>query len=324
MFIIVPRSRPLAHKPMLSILNIILPVFALIFAGYALRRLNVLSVAACTELNRFVVYLALPALMIDVMISSPWSTFYQPGFLLAFELAVAIIFVVVLLWRWLQTRNLSASTIECTAASYANTGYIGLPLCALTFGQENLAPAMVGAVLTVSANFAVSIVLIEISAQSEKNLLKSIGKVLLSLIKNPLIVAPIVAIAISASGVSVPQGIALSIKLLAGAASPCALVAIGLFLALKQEKTNVPLSAGLVLIKLIVQPLIAWYLAFHVFEMPVLWAKSAVLLSALPTGTGPFMLAELYRRGGGVASRTILLSTFGAVITLSIWLVLLN
>ncbi len=309
---------------MLTVVNIILPVFALIFAGYLLRRLNVLSTAACTELNRFVVYLALPALMIDVMISSPWEAFYQPGFLLAFELAVAIIFVGVLVWRWLQTRQLAASTIECTAASYANTGYIGLPLCALTFGQENLLPAMLGATLTVSLNFAFSIVLIEISTQKDVSVWQSLRNVLRSLIKNPLIVAPLVAVVVSASGMAVPKGVVQSIKLLGGAASPCALVGIGLFLAMKQEEASVPLSVAIVLIKLIVQPLLAWYLAFYVFEMPPLWAKSAVLLCALPTGTGPFMLAELYRRGGGIASRTILLSTFGAVLTLSIWLVVLN
>ena len=309
---------------MLAIANIILPVFALIFAGYVLRRLNILSVAACTELNRFVVYLALPALMIDVMISRPWQAFYEPGFLLAFELAVAAVFVAVLLWRWWRTRRLAEATIECTAASYANTGYIGLPLCALTFGQENLAPAMVGAILTVSLNFAFSIVLIEIGTQANKSVFRSIINVLRSLIKNPLIVAPLIAVTISLSGVSVPQGVAQSITLLGGAASPCALVAIGLFLAMKQEDASLPLSAGLVLIKLVAQPLLAWYLAFHVFDMPAVWAKSAVLLSALPTGTGPFMLAELYRRGGGIASRTILFSTFGAVVTLFVWLAVLN
>ena len=121
-----------------------------------------------------------------------------------------------------------------------------------------------------------------------------------------------------------PHGVAQSIKLLGGAASPCALVAIGLFLALKQEKATPLLSGAIVVLKLIVQPLLAWYLAFHVFEMPLVWAKSAVLLSALPTGTGPFMLAELYRKGGGIASRSILLSTFGSVITLSFWLAILN
>ena len=308
---------------MLAIANIVLPVFALIFAGYACRRLNILSATASTELNRFVVWLALPALMIDVLTNTPWQALYEPGFLLAFELAVFTIFFAVLLWRWLRTRDLYGATIECTAASYANTGYIGIPLCALTFGQANLAPTMVAAILTVSANFAVSIVFIEISAQENRNLLLCLRNVVLSLIKNPLIVAPIVAIAISVSGAKLPNSMASAISMLGGAAAPCALVAIGLFLGKQSEPTNAPISISLVLIKLIAQPALAWVLAYHVFSMPPLWAKSAVILSALPTGTGPFMLAELYRKGGGIASRTILLSTFGAVVTLSIWLAII-
>lgn len=308
---------------MLAIANIILPVFALIFAGYACRRLKILSATASTELNRFVVWLALPALILDVLTNTPWRTLYQPGFLLAFELAVAIIFFTVLLWRWLRTRDLYSATIESTAASYANTGYIGIPLCALTFGQENLAPTMVAAILTVSANFAVSIVFIEISAQKNRNLLLCLRNVLASLFKNPLIVAPIIAMLISVTGLTLPHAVGLSIKLLGNAAAPCALVAIGLFLGNRALSAKTPISISLVLIKLIVQPALAWFFAFHVFDMPILWAKSAVILSALPTGTGPFMLAELYRKGGGIASKTILLSTFGSVITLSVWLAIL-
>ncbi|MBS1170267.1 MAG: putative transporter YfdV [Burkholderiaceae bacterium] len=308
---------------MLAIVNIVLPVFALIFAGYAFRRMNILSATASVELNRFVVYLALPALMIDVMINTPWQTLYQPGFLLAFELAVALVFIPVLAFHWHRLRNLVGATVNATAASYANTGYIGLPLCALTFGQDNLAPAMVAAILTVSANFAVSIVLMEWGLQTEKNLWRSLKNVAWSLLKNPLIVAPMLAGLVCASGFALPHGLALSVKLLGNAASPCALVGIGLFLAQKQEAGNLAVSVELVLIKLVAQPLLAWWLAYHVFAMPPLWAKSAVLLSALPTGTGPYMLAELYRRGGGIASRTILWSTFGSVITLSFWLAFL-
>jgi hypothetical protein len=49
------------------LLKIILPVFALIFAGYACRKTNRLGPNASSELNRFVVYLALPALLFDIM-----------------------------------------------------------------------------------------------------------------------------------------------------------------------------------------------------------------------------------------------------------------
>ena len=52
---------------MLSVLGVVLPIFALIFAGWAIRRLGVLSDHATGEINRFVVYLALPALLFDII-----------------------------------------------------------------------------------------------------------------------------------------------------------------------------------------------------------------------------------------------------------------
>ena len=67
-----------------------------------------------------------------------------------------------------------------------------------------------------------------------------------------------------------------------------------------------------------------WVLAFYVFHLPPLWAKTALLLSALPTGTGPFMLAEYYRREASVVSRVILLSTLGSLITLSLCIYLIG
>lgn len=309
---------------MLAIANIVLPIFALIIAGYFLRRKNILSVNACTELNRYVVWLALPALMIDVMINSSWSELYQPEFFYAFELGGFIIFFGVLAFHWLKTKNLANATVDATSASYANTGFIGLPLCALTFGADKLGPAMIAAILTVSANFAVSIIFIEASSQSGKSLWITLRNVAVSLCKNPLIVAPVIAGILCASGVQLPYGAAQSIKLLGASASPCALVATGLFLAQRQESTSPVIAIELVVFKLVIQPLIVWYLAFQVFTMPPLWAKSAVILSALPTGTGPFMLAELYGKGGGIASRTIFLSTVLGIVTLSICLTILQ
>ncbi|NIU61684.1 MAG: AEC family transporter, partial [Pseudomonas stutzeri] len=52
-------------------------------------------------------------------------------------------------------------------------------------------------------------------------------------------------------------------------------------------------------------------------------AYSALLLSALPTGTGPYMLAEFYGREGSRVSRVVLYSTLGSLLTLSLILLLL-
>lgn len=62
------------------VFSIIFPVFGLVLAGYSCRRLGVLGPASATELNRFVVWLALPALLFQIMAKADWSTLYQPGF----------------------------------------------------------------------------------------------------------------------------------------------------------------------------------------------------------------------------------------------------
>ena len=58
---------------MLSILTIVAPVFALIGSGYIVRRIGVIGSQAVPELNRVVVYLALPALLFDVMAHASWA-----------------------------------------------------------------------------------------------------------------------------------------------------------------------------------------------------------------------------------------------------------
>ena len=114
------------------------------------------------------------------------------------------------------------------------------------------------------------------------------------------------------------------LKLLGGAASPCALVVLGLFLAERREISAADrgTSGLLTLAKLFLQPLLTWVLAYWVFAVPPALAAIAVVLAALPTGTGPFMLAEFYGRRAVVTSGTILLSTTGSILTLTLYLAL--
>ena len=107
--------------------------------------------------------------------------------------------------------------------------------------------------------------------------------------------------------------------LLGGAASPAALVCIGLFLAQERVVTHDANSiAILVSLKLVMQPAVTALLAFHVFAMPPLWSHSAVILSALPIGSGPFTIAKLYGLEAGVTSGAILVSHIFAVLTVSL------
>ncbi|WP_144637062.1 AEC family transporter [Bordetella genomosp. 13] len=330
---------------------ILLPIFALILAGYTCRRRGLLGPSAASELNRFVVWLALPALLFDVMARTTWQQLYQPGFVATFSIACTAVFLVVLAQRLMAGRHLADASVDAIAASYPNTGYIGFPLALLMFGSESLMPTTIATILVACVLFAFAIVLIEAGLQAERAPHRLAWKVVRALARNPLIVAPIAGAAVAASGLAVPAGAETFLKLLGGAASPCALVSLGLFLADRSPaqaanasnaarpsgqvaagsstrvmaRTPEPAVAlpghrtpmALTLVKLVVQPGLTWWLAAVVFSLPTAMVQIAVLLAALPTGTGPYMLAEFYRREAGVTSRTILFSTVASLLTLT-------
>ncbi len=309
---------------MLSTLLIVLPVFSLILAGWVVRRIGVLGPHATSELNRFVVYLALPALLFRITSHARLSDLWQPGFIAVFGIATLMIFVITVAVRMRAPGNLADAAIDGLNAGYGNTSYMGFPITLAVLGHQALDLTTIASIITVCIVFALAIVLIEVDLQSEAKSLHLAKKVGLSLICNPLLVAPALGALFPITGLSVPAPAEEFLKLLGGAASPCALVALGLFLAAKTEtssRTSTSAStAVLVGLKLVIHPIIVWFLASTVFDLTPTLTRTAVLLAAMPTGTGPFMLAEFYAREAAITSRVILFSTVISVLTVSIYL----
>lgn len=304
---------------MLTSLSVILPVFAVIVAGYIAGRAGLLGPTASSELNKFVVYLGLPALLFQVMAEADWTTLWQPGFVASFAIGMFVIFGVTLVYRVMNGRHLTDASIDGLNAGYANTGYIGFPLCELIFGRHTLVFATVATVLTASLLFATAIVFMEIGLQTERRAHHLARKVAVSLLKNPLIISPILGALWSLVGLPLPAPVASTLHLVGGAASPCALVSLGLFLAAARPETRSAIKEALALssLKLIGQPLLTAICAFFVFRLPPTTSAVVVLLSALPTGAGSFMIAEYYDREAVVTSKTILFTTIASVVSVT-------
>lgn len=308
---------------MLSTLNVVLPIFALILVGWLARKLKILGENALSELNRFVVYLALPALLFDIIANAKWQDIAQPAFILTFSIAMIVVYFLTLVIQLRRTRHLADAALDGLNASYANTGFIGFPLALVFLGHDALAPTLIATILTVSVIFGAAIIIIETGLQGEVKRRIIFVKVAKSLVRNPLLVSPVLAIIIPLLGIQMPGSINVFLKLLGGAASPCALIALGLFLAgnsarkTQHERATVTM---LVVFKLVLHPVLTWWLATKVFALPPLLTHTAVLMAALPTGTGPFMLAEFYRREASVTSKCVLLSTVISLLTISAYL----
>jgi len=300
------------------IINAVFPLFALILIGYLSALKGLLGRGAVDSLNKFVVWMALPALLFQAMAKISWEEINQPGYVAASALSIAIVFCVSCLLDGRRRGRLADVSIEGLAASYSNAGFMGIPLCLMLFGEASLPAVIIATLLTACVLFAFSIILIEVDLQGSPHLLPTLGKVGLSLLRNPLVASPLLGAAVAALQWPLPYAVEQFTSLLGAAASPCALITIGLFLAQKQPAGNAGAIGRIVALKLLLHPAVAFVLAYWVFDMPELWAATAVLLAALPVGTGPFMLAKLYEREPAVTSRAILISTALSVLTVSL------
>ncbi|OWS72329.1 transporter [Polynucleobacter aenigmaticus] len=303
---------------MFYVFNVVFPVFALILIGYVCGRTGKLGESASTELNRFVVWLALPAQLFHFASSSSWQTLWQPGFIAAFFLSCLAVFILVLVLSWVRNRDLAAASFSGLSASYSNTGYMGIPLCVLALGQDGLAPAIISTFI-VFVMFALATVLIEIGILSHKKSHEIFWSVIKSLCTNPLLIAPVAGLLWASTDLVLYDPLAQVIAFLAAAATPCALVSIGLFL-MQKERFASQQAWGISIAKLIIQPVLAWFIAGPILNLPELSVSAVVILAALPTGTGPFMLAQYYQRDGRMISRVVLLTTIGSLLTLSLFL----
>lgn len=314
---------------MLQILGVLAPIFALIALGYLTERRGWLGPGAMDALNRFVLRLALPAELFHLTIGLSMAELDHPGFAFAYGAAMLATAAIAFALDWRRPvkrgHRLSGAAIEALAAGYANTAFIGIPICLGIFGPAASAAITLSTLLVVCLLFALGIFLVELDEQSGGSRAAVAGRVALTLLRNPIIFAPVIGLALNAASgrVALPGAAApllvsarTFIGLLAGAATPCALLTIGMFLAATRDERASPVAVWRVTaLKLVVQPALTG-LAAVLCALPPLWTHEAVVLAALPTGTGPFMLARLYRREAAVASRATLASTVLSAVTL--------
>jgi len=310
-------------QTMYEVIPVITPIFSLIFSGYILRKRKLLCEGISHTLNNYVIILALPALLFKVTATSPIQTLWKPEFIFSIIISCFSVFIFIQTIYLIKKESLIDSTIKSLSASYSNTGFMGFSVCFFIFGEEGIAPALIATLIIACFLYSLSIILVETSTTTNSNIYKRIFFIFNSTIKNPLIFTPLLGFYFSVSEIIIPAPILVYLTSLGDSATPCALVSIGAFLARKQETKREKIHV-IILCKLILQPLITWFFVFKVFSLPLLWCNAAILLSALPTGTGPYMLVNYYSKDAGLVSRVILITTILSLFSITLCVFLIN
>lgn len=308
-----------------AIVNVALPIFALIGCGYFAGRIGVLGEDSTVALNAFVWWFSLPALFFLSLSRVPIDDIFNLPFIVAYGGAfVATYFLSMALAAIATQGRLGELSLHGIAAGFGNVGYMGIPLCITAFGPEGALPATIAAVFGSTVMMALSVVLVEIDLRTGSGILRSLWNVGRAIMRNPLLIATALGMGVAALQIDIPVPVVNFLDLIGKAAAPCALFAIGLFLVGKSLTTGAGEVGLAVVVKMVLQPALAWMLALIVLEPGSIWFKSAVLLAALPTAANAFVLARQYGLFMARASGIILVTTVLSVFTLSALIVLLD
>lgn len=312
---------------MLRVLEVTFPVFMLVFCGYFGQRLRALPDNAIDGINAFVFNFALPAMLYRVVSSQPAESFANLRFIAGYGACDLVVFLGV---RALLMRQLGSATARARAtatgfgltAALTNAGYLGIPLI-LEIG-ERYAPTLILAIICdIFLVISTSIVLLEVDRRRTEMTdtgalpLATVAK---SIASSPLVLAIGAGLITSLLEFKLPDAAGSFVRILSGAAGPCALFAIGASLGGKRIAMSRGVQA-LVATKLLVHPaLVAAVLLWVVRTDPITTAVG-IFAASLPCASNAFIIAQRYGADVREISSAILLSTFAALGTVSfvIW-----
>ena len=304
------------------VLGAAFPVFALVGCGVLAGRFRLINPGSSEALNRFVYAFALPALLFVAVYRGSLPELLGSGaFLLGVILATfgtALVGFALSRFVWRAAR--AESVMRGLNASFANTGYLGIPLVTVAYGEHGGLPAALATVATNIVSFAAAIVCLELLANPRGG---GVGRALAGVARSPLIWPIGLAVLLMALGIKVPLPVERFATLLAAAAGPCALFAIGLFVSQLSIAEGLRTSWPTTALKLLIHPLLMALLAFYVLPIDAFWAKVAVVCASLPLGATAFVLAQRYRILEAETSTGAVLSTGASVVTVSVVMTLL-
>jgi predicted permease len=299
-----------------TILEVVVPVFAIILAGYFAARRRLMAEAGFRGLNLFTFSLAAPALL--------FAGGTQPhagggGAALAFLVGALLVYGAgMLLARVALALPLAEANMLALSCAFGNTVMMGIPLIVAAYGPAGVAPVLAILAFHSLVLLGLATVVAELSqhagAAPWRWVLRS---TVLGVMRNPVVMAVFASLVWSGLSLPVPSVARRTLELLGGAAAPCALFCLGGGLYGLSVRAAWRETVLICVLKMFLMPALIWGLCVAM-DVPALDTAVAVTLAALPTGANAFILAQRYATGADRSGAAVVVATSFSVVTLAL------
>ncbi|MBN2357374.1 AEC family transporter [candidate division KSB1 bacterium] len=302
-------------------INIVAPVFIIVFIGYGLRKRGMIDEAFTRVSSKVVFSVAMPMLVFVKIANMPIHqliNWRQIGFACCAILVAFLVCWVVAYWISKNGRDRGAFI---QGAFRSNFAILGFALLSNAFGIEVLGKAAIVLSFIMILYNVLSVIALAVPQKKERQI--SARQMLIELITNPLVLAAVIAVPISLFNIRLPVIVNQSAEQLAALTLPLALIGIGGSLSFSGLKKDLQLSLVAASLKIVLIPLIvticAVRLGFRGEDLGVLF-----FLFASPTAIASYIMADAMGSNSRLAGHIILITTLSSIVTISIGIIWLK
>lgn len=287
-------------------------IWVVILVGYLVGRTGVLGEQGRHVLSRVTFFVASPALLFTTLADSDPASVLGPMLWVAALSAALTAVAYYLVTAGLLRRPASESIIAAMSASTVNSANLGLAIALYVLGDM----AYAAPIILFQLALYQPINLAMLDATTSRHRTTPIA-LLLATAKNPMIIGSLLGLVVALTGIELPSMVLEPIELIAGASIPAMLMAFGISLVGSKPLEKKSGRRADVLIasaaKLLVHPLLAWVLAYWVFNLRGELLVASVIMAGLPTAQNIFVTAMRYEHGVTIAKDTVLITTICAI-----------
>jgi malonate transporter and related proteins len=263
-----------------GVLQSVTPLFAVVFLGFFAGRAGFLGEAGIRGLGAFVFNFAIPPHVFRLMAETELDQITEWGFLGGYFMAQSAVFSTGLLLGGLVFKmRMAEMTIQAFGSAFSNGVMLALPLLLWLYGDAGGIPALLIITLDVIVFSSVT-VLLELGRRGGGRAgSRVVAQAARAVLANPIIMATVLGILYSLSGLALPAVLEQTLSFIGGAAAPSALFALGASLSLRRIVGSLGAAGAMVACKLFLHPLLAWIVFTYVLELDPSWRNAGVIFA---------------------------------------------
>lgn len=305
---------------MQALIDVILPVFLVIGAGYLVVWRKFFSDAGVDALMVFTQKFAIPCLLFSAISSLDLSNGLDPRLLFSFYTGATISFFIGIAGaRVIFKREWEDSIAIGFCALFSNSLLLGLPITERAYGASALEYNYAIIAFHSPFCYCVGITFMEVVKNRGGSPLQTTRSVLKAMFSNALVIGIMLGLVVNLSGVVLPTALVDGVDLIARSALPAALFGLGGVLYRYRPEGDLRTILFVVSLSLIVHPLITFFLG-NQLGLPLQGLRSATLTAAMAPGINAYVFANMYGVGKRVAASSVLFATTLSIFTSWGWL----